>query len=52
MNEAYIKPNMLRWARERSFGTVEDAAEALKLKVEKLAAWEQGDARPGYSDIK
>ena len=48
MNEAYIKPDMLRWARERSFGTAEDAARALKVKVEKLVAWEQGDARPTF----
>ena len=48
MNEAYIKPDMLRWARERSFDTIDDAAAALKVKVEKLVAWERGDARPTF----
>lgn len=48
MNEAFINSNMLRWARERTLGSIEDAASSLKVKVEKLAAWERGEVRPTF----
>ncbi|MCH7786219.1 MAG: hypothetical protein IIC22_01805, partial [Chloroflexi bacterium] len=46
MVEAFITPTMLRWARQRSYETTDEAASFLSLPSEKLAAWESGAARP------
>jgi len=48
VTEALINCSMLRWARERSYPTLEVAAEKLKVKVDDLDAWEQGDALPTF----
>ena len=48
MIEAFITSDMLRWARKRSFDNISDAAEKLNVTVEKLDAWEQGNARPTF----
>ena len=44
--EAYIKPEMLKWARERVFPDLPSAALALRQSADKLAAWENGVRRP------
>lgn len=46
--EAYVSPRLVRWARERYFPTVELAAEKLNIAIEKLRAWEGGEARPTF----
>lgn len=46
--EAYVTPRLVQWARERSFPTIELAAEKLKIAPEKLRAWEGGQARPTF----
>ncbi|MDP3062354.1 MAG: XRE family transcriptional regulator [Chloroflexota bacterium] len=48
MVEAFITGTMLRWARERSYPSIDAAAEKLKVKVETLAAWEGEEARPTF----
>jgi Zn-dependent peptidase ImmA (M78 family) len=48
MIEAYVTPRLVQWARERYFPNVELAAEKLKIAIEKLKAWERGEARPTF----
>ena len=50
MTEAFINPEMVRWARERSYPTVEAAVAALGEK--KLPAWEQGNSRPTFKQAQ
>ena len=52
MAEAFITPDMLRWARRRSLGSLEEAAERLNIKLEKLDAWEKGEARPTFKQAQ
>lgn len=46
--EAYVTPRLVQWARERYFPTIELAAEKLNIAIEKLRAWEGGEARPTF----
>lgn len=46
--DAYIKPQLLEWARKRYFPTVQSAADKLHISVEKLDAWERGTTRPTF----
>ena len=46
MTEAFITPNLVRWAWQRSYATADEAARQLRIEPEKLAAWETGAARP------
>jgi Zn-dependent peptidase ImmA (M78 family) len=48
MNRVAIKPELLRWARERSGRS----AESLAGKFPKLAAWEAGTARPTLKQLE
>lgn len=48
MAEAFVTPNMLRWARERSSLTQVELAAKLHVNVDKLVAWERGDAKPTF----
>lgn len=48
MTEAFITPGMLRWARMRSFASLDAAADKLNMKPEKLDAWESDKARPTF----
>jgi len=48
VTEAFINRSMLRWARERSYPTVEEAAKTLKVNVDNLDAWEQGGSLPTF----
>lgn len=43
---AYISPNLLRWARERSRLTGKEVAERSALKLEKIRSWEEGEKQP------
>ncbi|MGH8479530.1 MAG: ImmA/IrrE family metallo-endopeptidase [Gammaproteobacteria bacterium] len=48
MNRVAVRPQLLRWARERSGRSVED----LSGKFPKLAAWESGEARPTLKQLE
>ncbi|MEO5376401.1 MAG: XRE family transcriptional regulator [Magnetococcus sp. DMHC-6] len=48
MTKALIKPQMLRWARERASLSVERLADKLKTTVERLQSWEQGGDSPTF----
>ncbi len=46
MTEAFITPALLIWARERNHLTIDAASKKLGITEEKLASWENGQARP------
>ncbi len=48
MTEALITPQIIEWARLRYHLAVDIAAEKLKIKPERLEAWEKGDERPSF----
>lgn len=48
MNRVSVKPQMIRWARERADLAVED----LSKKFPKLAAWERGEAQPTLKQLE
>ncbi|MEA2114686.1 MAG: XRE family transcriptional regulator [Thermodesulfobacteriota bacterium] len=48
MPEALITPNVLRWARERAQFTADDAAQKVKVRPERLIAWEIGETHPTF----
>ncbi len=50
--EAFINRDILRWALEREHLTTEAAAERVKVKPERLAAWENGAKRPTFVQAK
>ena len=47
-----INPNVLVWARERMGLSVEEAAEKVPVKVERLMAWEANDASPTINQAR
>ena len=47
-----INPNVLIWARERVGLSVEEAAEKVPVKVERLMAWEANDASPTINQAR
>ncbi len=49
---ALINPEVLRWARESSGLSVDDAAKKATVKPEKLTAWEAGDDRPSIPQLR
>jgi Predicted Zn peptidase len=46
MSEAYITPSNLAWARARAGYSAEELAAKAGVSLEKLGAWERGEARP------
>ncbi|MGC6529580.1 MAG: ImmA/IrrE family metallo-endopeptidase [Candidatus Puniceispirillaceae bacterium] len=52
MDYAYIKPSMLSWARKRCGFNQAVIAEKLKVKVDKVKAWEAGDEHPAMGRAK
>ena len=42
--KALVKPELLRWARDRAKVNLEDAAKAAHVPVERLQAWEREDS--------
>jgi len=49
---ALINPEVLRWARENTGLSVEEAAKKADVKAEKLAAWEAGEDRPSIPQLR
>ncbi len=48
MRRAPVKPELLRWARERVGRRVEDFGERFK----KLAEWERGETQPTFKQLE
>ncbi len=48
MTEAFVTPQIIEWARQRYHLAIGTAAEKLKIKPNKLEAWEKGDERPTF----
>jgi Zn-dependent peptidase ImmA (M78 family)/transcriptional regulator with XRE-family HTH domain len=49
---AEIKPELLRWARETSGLSPEDAAHKLQIKVDRLRRWEAGRLHPTIPQLR
>jgi Zn-dependent peptidase ImmA (M78 family) len=49
---ALVKPELLVWARERSAYTLPVAAAKLKVAVERLREWEQGERAPSIPQLR
>ncbi len=52
VTRANITPELLVWARERLFATVEAASERLKVSAKKLEEWESGEVRPTFNQAR
>src|ERR1700689_9663 len=50
--EALAQPALLRWARENSNLTIEEAAKNLPTAPERLGAWEAGQAHPTIKQLR
>lgn len=48
MSEALITPDVLAWARQRAKFSLEQLAETLKVQVEKVQKWENGEKKPTF----
>lgn len=48
MVEALVNPNILAWARERAGFAVSDIADKMKIKQDKVLAWEAGEKKPTF----
>jgi Zn-dependent peptidase ImmA (M78 family)/transcriptional regulator with XRE-family HTH domain len=46
--EAFITPELVRWARGRDGASAEDLAQRLHVKPDRIRAWEAGSARPTF----
>lgn len=46
--DAYITPTLITWARERSNYNIQSLSEKIKVKPEKLSAWEKGLEYPTF----
>lgn len=49
---ALVKPELLRWARNRAKVKPEDAAKAAHVPVERLEAWERGEEAPTLGQLR
>lgn len=49
---ALVNPDLLVWARENAGYSVSDAASKLKVKVEQLSSWEDGELRPSIPQLR
>jgi Zn-dependent peptidase ImmA (M78 family)/transcriptional regulator with XRE-family HTH domain len=50
--EVKVKPEVLRWARESMARSLHDVARCLKISEATLLAWESGEARPSFAQLK
>ncbi len=48
MTEALVTPQVIEWARLRYHLTIDTAADKLRVKPDKLEAWEKGNERPTF----
>lgn len=52
MSQALVNPDILRWARERSYLGVEMLAHKIGIRVDKILAWEMGEALPTFKQAQ
>lgn len=52
MSQALVNPDILRWASERSYLGVDILAHKIGTKVEKVLAWEMGEALPTFKQAQ
>lgn len=50
--KAPVRPDVLQWARRSACVTIEDAAKAANVTVERLESWEAGEDRPTLSMLR
>jgi transcriptional regulator with XRE-family HTH domain len=50
--QALVNPPLLVWAREQNGYARESVANRLKVKLERLLAWEQGDLKPTVRQLQ
>jgi Zn-dependent peptidase ImmA (M78 family)/DNA-binding XRE family transcriptional regulator len=48
MMEAFITPDLVRWARERADASIQETARRVHTTSDRLQRWEQGTARPTF----
>lgn len=46
---AYVTPQIIEWARTRAGITIDELANALKIRAVSIKAWEHGSQRPTFS---
>jgi Zn-dependent peptidase ImmA (M78 family) len=49
---ALVKPELLKWARDRAKVKLEDAAKAAHVQPERLQAWEDGEGTPTLGQLR
>lgn len=49
---AMINEEMLKWARQRTLGSIDDAAKRLRVDRAKLEGWEKGESQPTLRQAK
>lgn len=52
MSEALINPQILGWARKRAALSVDQLADKLKTRVERVISWEEGRDRPTFKQAE
>jgi len=52
MSHALVNPDILRWARERSYLGVDMLAHKIGIRVEKVLAWEMGESLPTFKQAQ
>lgn len=50
--DAIINPKLLVWAREEAYLGSQQASEALKVSIDKLQAWEDGELTPTVKQLR
>ena len=50
--EALVKPELLVWARETAGLSRDEASQKMRIKVEKLEGWENGNNRPTVKQLR
>ena len=50
--EAIVEPSILTWARATAGLSIEEAANSLQTKPEKVQAWEEGEESPSMAQLR
>jgi len=50
--EAFVKPELLVWARESAALTIEEVARKIRVKPDRLESWEKGERRPTVKQLR
>lgn len=52
MTEAFIQPNLLRWAIDRSRLPIEKVAQGAHVKPEQIISWQDGQGWPTFNQAQ